>query len=91
MNNRRSSIRKLYTARDVVNFVDMVDTAIEDGRAKNIADYFQNVRNAGEAEIKNMISRYLKWSNDNFYRNKLQEISGEYLSMSTRIDSESKL
>ena len=33
MTNRDSSIRKLYTARDVVNFVDMVDTAIEDGRA----------------------------------------------------------
>ena len=40
INNRGSSVRNRYSARDVVDFVDMVDSAIEEGRASNVSDVF---------------------------------------------------
>ena len=75
-NNRGSSIRNSFSARDVVEFIDMVDEAIEDGRANSVTDFFRNVKNANEFEVTKMVAKYTKWSKDEFYSKKLNEIAG---------------
>ena len=76
VNNRGAAVRRRYSAREKVDFVDKVNEFINDvsNSSVSVASYFRGVLKCRESEVQSMCNTYYKWGKKEEYENNLRVI-----------------
>lgn len=82
IDNRGSAVRNSWTVIEKLELLDTVNEALDSGEARDVADYFRNVKQLGNVEADRMSNRYYRWNKD--YKNILNAVMNEGLKKNSK-------